>query len=750
MPAKRRTVFLLIAALLGTPGLAATGAGARAGEPPGRSGKSPGAVLGLNHAEVLDGGIEVPTTIGLRTDSSGNIYVVGGSNDPHFPAPATGFGTGDIYDNCYWDCSYVIKYDADFNPVYTAIIGGSEPYAMALDSQGDVFVAGAITDLSQFPFTPGAYLTGPGSAGGLGFVTEINPSGTGLVYSTAMDHLDGENGIVSIVLDSSDDCYFLSSSPDPNFPVTPDAIQSALGGYDDAVVGEFDSTGSELLFGTYLGGSGQETPYAMYGDPGGTDLYVVGSTKSTDFPVTMGSYAGGDDDGFVAKIGLLPQKTLDYARYLGGSGDETLTAITGAGDGSSDVFVAGDTSSSDFPVTPGAYQTTLGGRASAFVTRLAPDGTIVASTLFGGAGAALGFTEAMALAPDGFGGVYSGGATSWFEVPTSRGAVQDYNVPSNDIFLLDSAPGVSGYLTEFTADLSATGYSTLYGGNTTPDYLNYLNPAYTSVNGLWAGGDGELYAVGLTDTTDFPLTVYSPDNRAFTQTGGADGFWSRYGPEPLVIDTPTYLPLEILGQSYAVALSASGGTPPYTWSVAAESAPAGIAVSQDGTVSGVIEQSDIPPGYIYYHRDFTLAVTDAAGHTAYKGFDLPWDYPLRISGPAVAYGKVGSHFGEDYGCTGTCKLASGRIPPGTQLLCNVNGDPGCVVTGTPTTPDTYQFGLFASDRLGQQVTSQNFQIVVSEPKTSSGGGGGGATAPATPILLGLLGLLSLYRRKRRI
>ena len=119
-------------------------------------------------------------------------------------------------------------------------------------------------------------------------------------------------------------------------------------------------------------GSGQDRPagLALHGDR----ALVAGSTQSADFPTTAGALAGsalGGQDGFAAR--LAPEgRSLDYATYLGGSGDDSITALADGRDGT--LLMAGATASTDFPTTAGALSSTLHGPRDATLLRLAPGG----------------------------------------------------------------------------------------------------------------------------------------------------------------------------------------------------------------------------------------------------------------------------------------------------------------------------------------------------------------------------------------
>ena len=216
------------------------------------------------------------------------------------------------------------------------------------------------------------------------FVTRLNASGSGLVYSTYLGGTDYESG-QGIAVDSSDCAYVIGGTTSSNFP----QVKSLQGknGPNDAFVTKLLADGSGLIYSTYLGGSGQEYGKGIAVDGAGA-AYVCGDTTSTDFPrqsPIQGTY-GGDSDGFVAKLALAGDAlTLVYSTYLGGSGEEEANGI--AVDQQGAAYVTGSTYSDDFPlVDPLPGLSWPGG----FLTKINPEGTAwVYSTPLGMGGRAV-------------------------------------------------------------------------------------------------------------------------------------------------------------------------------------------------------------------------------------------------------------------------------------------------------------------------------------------------------------------------
>lgn len=150
-----------------------------------------------------------------------------------------------------------------------------------------------------------------------------------------------------------------------DFP-TVNPIQQAISGSSDGFVVKIDSTGSSIIYSTFLGGNGgSEAGIGIAVDSSG-NAFVVGSTESTDFPTVnpIQATSGGAQDAFVAKI----NSALIYSTYLGGSGSDRGFGV--AVDPSGNVYVTGEANSINFPTTQGAFQTVPGGSGDAFIAKI--------------------------------------------------------------------------------------------------------------------------------------------------------------------------------------------------------------------------------------------------------------------------------------------------------------------------------------------------------------------------------------------
>jgi hypothetical protein len=325
---------------------------------------------------------------GIAVDSAGNAYVAG-MTGPGFPttpgAFQTTFGGGD------WD-AFVTKLNPTGSAlVYATFLGGSgedSGSGIALDSSGDAYVTGW-TGSTNFPMKGPLQ---PAYSGDVdAFVSEFNPSGSALVYSTYLGGSGVDEG-TGIAVDTAGSAYVTGVTYSNDFPTTPRAFQTVCDGgtgcstYGDAFVSKLKPSGSALVYSTYLGG----TIYpGGNSDASGTgiavdrtgDAYVVGWTTSTNFPQVnpVQPKLRGDSDAFVSKLN--PTGTaLFFSSYLGGGLPDFGSGV--ALDGAGNAYVTGDTESGDFP-TKNPFQAKLGGFVDAFVTKIdvmAPSTTVISSS----------------------------------------------------------------------------------------------------------------------------------------------------------------------------------------------------------------------------------------------------------------------------------------------------------------------------------------------------------------------------------
>ncbi|MGH9476977.1 MAG: SBBP repeat-containing protein [Terriglobales bacterium] len=320
---------------------------------------------------------------GIAIDSTGAAYVTGYTSSTNFPLQAALQGS-----NAGGYDAFVAKLaPLGATLAYSTYLGGSQDdraAGIAVDGAGEAFVVGT-TASSDFPVSATApQKTFGGSTDA--FAVALNSSGSATLYATYIGGSGTDSGS-SVAVDATGNAYVGGATASSDLPVTPGALQSALAGKTDGFVAQILHSGSSFGWVTYLGGSKADEVNAVAVDTAGS-VYAAGDTSSIDlFPgassVYQQSLAGGTD-AFVAKINN-QGSNLIYGTYLGGGSTDVATAV--AVDSSNNVYVAGNTSSSDFPVTSNATQSIYGGAQDGFLSKLDPQGqNLLYSSYLGGSG----------------------------------------------------------------------------------------------------------------------------------------------------------------------------------------------------------------------------------------------------------------------------------------------------------------------------------------------------------------------------
>ena len=358
----------------------------------------------LLYSTYLGGSSLINAALGIAVDSAGNAYVAGYTDSIDFPtaSPLQGSNKGRIN-------AFVTKFNTAGNALlYSTYLGGSsadEAYAIALDASGNAYVTGG-TNSTDFP-TVNPYQAvnnsaGLGSNGQNAFVSKLNTTGSALLYSTYLGGSDYE-GASGIAVDGTGDAYVAGATESLDFPtVNPfQATNKATAGEGGptAFVTKFNAAGNALVYSTYLGGSGGgngllgDAANAIAVDSAG-NAYVAGYTASTDFPtsnpmqgINKAAPIISSHNAFITQFNSAGSALL-YSSYLGGSGSygnasahteipfgEVANGI--ALDNSGNIYVTGQTGSSDFP-TFNPYQpannttTQYGSNPTAFVSKITP------------------------------------------------------------------------------------------------------------------------------------------------------------------------------------------------------------------------------------------------------------------------------------------------------------------------------------------------------------------------------------------
>lgn len=377
--------------------------------------------------------------------------------------------------------------------------------ALVLDDNENILITG-YTDLIEFSRAIGVF--SPVIADDEDddiFIFKLSSDGANLVFCTFMGG-NNDDRSNSLVLDSNSNIVITGETWSSDYPTTEGTYDATFNGNIDIFISKLASSGNALLFSTYVGGNNWETSKDLKLDNGG-DLVIVGCTDSNNFPTTPKAYDtslnGQNEDMIVFK--LSPDgKKLRYGTFIGASDGECGNAL--AVDGNGNLFIAGKTSSYDFPITLGAYDSSQNGWNDIVVLKLKPAGKgkedLQYSTFIGG----ITDESAEGVAVDKLGNFIVTGSTKSYDFPTTSGAYDTskngYSNAIEDIVVFKLKPVGSG-----KADLI---YSTFIGG------------LFRSVSkGLMLDDEENPIVFGWTDSEDFPISTKAFDT---THNGGQDIF----------------------------------------------------------------------------------------------------------------------------------------------------------------------------------------------------------------------------------
>ncbi len=431
------------------------------------------------------GGSGVTAITGVAVDSSDDLYVTGWTAALNFPISGA-------YQAANQGGDDVIV--AKLNPsgtalVYATYIGGranDQGAAIAVDSLGQAYVTGQ-TSSSNFPLVSSnrAGIGGTTTA----FALKLSATGNSLLYSGFLGGTIYDLG-AAIAVDANFNAYIAGTTQSSNFP-TLSPTQASLGGGTDAFVTKLNSAGA-ITFSTFLGGTSNEEVGGIAVDAQG-NIFIAGGTSSSNFPVVspIQSAISGSQDAFVAKISYA--NAVVFSTYLGGSGGSPQQATAIALDTAGNPYVTGVTTSTNFPITSGAFQPIITGLQNAFVTKLSSSGqTIAYSTYVGGTS----YDWVSGIAVNAAGNAYIAGYTSSADFP-QVGAVQAAFNGSYDAFVAELSFGGNALL-----------FSTFYGGS-----------GADSANAIALDASANIFVGGQTSSSNLTLVGPIQSSNAASSTG---------------------------------------------------------------------------------------------------------------------------------------------------------------------------------------------------------------------------------------
>lgn len=493
----------------------------------------------------------------------------------------------------------ITKYDTTGTfLVWSTYIGGSAaemPHSLIVDDNDQLVLLGT-TGSSNFPITAGAHDGSfgggtPFTPGGLGLsyaqgcdmvVARLNTSGSVLLGSTylggsANDGLNSATGLKfnyadevrgEVLLNEAGEVWVVSCTESANMAVTPGAAQTAFaGGGHDGYVARLSPTMDQLLYASYLGGSGADAAFAGELDVQGR-LFVCGGTNSTDLPTgasaLQAGFNGGSADAFAARFAV-DGAAMEALTYWGSTAYDQAYFLELDGDG--DVYLFGQTAApTGALIANAAYNIPSGGQ---FITKLDPDlSTLLIGTRVG-SGDGTPDISPTAFLVDVCDKIYTSG---WGSNTTGLGGtLSTSGLPVTSDAHQSGTDGHDLYLAVFDIDMSALTYATYYGGGISPEHVDGGTSRFDRRGRVY-----QSVCAGCQGNSDFPTTpgAWSSTNNS----GGCNNGVLKFDFDaPLVIAAFT-APDTICGFAEVPFTNLSSGAATYLWdfgdnSTSTQSAP---------------------------------------------------------------------------------------------------------------------------------------------------------------------------------
>jgi len=486
------------------------------------------------------GGIHEDDSYDLVLDAAGNTYIGGRSASQDFPVSANAYQLTRQNIGTYTYDGFVMKFDASGSLLYSTFLGGSDNDAvnsLALDAAGNAYLIGT-TSSNNFPVTSNALQKTYNGGGSDAFLAELSSDGSQLIYSTYLGTTGNDSAGV-IKADAKGAFIIAGSSGASGLPTTTGVYQKANTGQANLFFGrvEFPQGALKIDQLTYFGGSQAIDPGIVFdlAIDSSDNLYFAGQVEESTFPVSSnaliksftssgGCYVSSTPwtTGFITKMSSDLSKML-YSSYFGGQTEATQNTHEQVGcaqrvlamhvDSNNQIYLIGNTSESDFPVTANALRSKLNGDGGAgfdeFVSILSADGTkLVYSTYLGGTN----FEYSDTAAWDANNNIWIYGATDSTDYPVTSDALQSASGGATD-----------ASLTELSPDGTKILYSTYFGGSG--------NENQTGAR-IGIDASGTFHLSGSTSSTNFAVTP-SAFQSAFangeTNPDGTDVYFTLLG-----------------------------------------------------------------------------------------------------------------------------------------------------------------------------------------------------------------------------
>jgi hypothetical protein len=518
---------------------------------------------GMDGVEKTNDALEIRTMVGSLTELKPFSYQINNNNKQTVPSEyhlqhnIVSFSFPADYDECN---TLTIDPLLIFS-TYSGSTADNWGSTATPGEHGTLYSAG-VTHQSlggSFPATTGAFQTTNKGSFDMAII-KYDSAGTRFLYAT---HLGGVNNDSpeSLVVDKpSGDLIVLGISSSPDYPKSASAFDKTFNGGTtifnrvldtndqwDIVVTRLSPTGDQLVGSTFIGGSGNDglnlpkplggALVANYGDEMRGDVitdelgnvYISSVTGSSDFPIVNGfdnSFNGGTTDGLVAK--LAPDlSSIIWSSYLGGAGLDAAYSIKF--DNNKNIVLAGGTTSTNFPVTAGAYQTVFNGIVDGWIARVAADGSTIMNATFTGT---VSFDQVYFIDENASGNVFCYGQTAG-HMPITAGVYNNVN---------------SGqFLQKFSPDLSRLEFSTIFGsGSSSGLVIPNISPTAFLVNDCnniymagWGGFVNSSPSTGFWQSTTFGMPITSDAYQK--TTSGSDFYFMVLNGDATQLVYSTYL-----------------------------------------------------------------------------------------------------------------------------------------------------------------------------------------------------------------
>ncbi|HHT9105979.1 MAG TPA: beta strand repeat-containing protein [Candidatus Wujingus californicus] len=460
---------------------------------------------------------------GVVVDTSGNAFITGYTSSTNFPTLSALYNSnaGGTYD------AFVTEINSTgASLVYSTYLGGAaddQGRSIAVDTSGNAYITG-ITSSADFPTSSAIY---GGISGGTydAFVSKLNGSGTSFVYSTYLGGSGSDQG-TGITADTSGNSYVTGYTTSNNFPIASAIYGSFIGGTYDAFVAKLNSSGNNLDFSTFLGGSGDDYSSGIVADTSG-NTYISGYTTSTNFPTTSAIYGSnaGSNDLFIVKLNS-SGSNLVYSTYMGGSSNDYQDFGRITIDTSGNVYITGYTTSTNFPTTSAIYESYAGGTYDAVIAKITfadlPSVTTEAATNVTSNSATLNGT----VNPNGL------NTSFWFNYGVNSGSYNGTTTVSStsgtsSASVSTTIDGLSEYTTYYCRLAAQNNAGSAYGSETTFTTQELTAPSGSiSINNDATYTNSIVTTVTLSATDNVGVTGYYLSDNPTTPSISGDGWAS--------------------------------------------------------------------------------------------------------------------------------------------------------------------------------------------------------------------------------